>query len=451
MTRVLFFAPRDCRPPNTGAKLRNYHLCRELSREAHVTYLSFEEDNEDAGNDAVVEDMAERILTVPHHNPTTPIQLARGLVGPWPFTVLKYTTPAMQSRLAALLRAETFDVVLMHSLLMSAYGPLLKSAKPRPLLICDWHNVDSEVLERYAAHAPNLPRKIYALATARRLARLEKAQMPRFDAHFTVSDRDTRHLRSLSPDSAVWTLENGTETAGFARGEAGGAQVQRFADRRQKDRRQKQVPLAEDQVERRQGDRRQNQRRERGAPHRILFVGSMDYHPNVDAALHFAQNTWPRVHSQRPGWVFTIVGRDPSPAVRELAQLPGIEVTGTVPDVRPFYREALASVVPLRVGGGSRLKILEAMAARVPVVSTTLGAEGLEVSDGETILIADEPAEMARVLLELSQDAPRSAAMVEKAHQLMLSRYDWSAIGTRLRAICAELLEAKTALEGVEK
>lgn len=446
MTRVLFFAPRDCRPPNTGGKLRNYHLCRELSREAHVTYLSFEEDGGD--NDAAPEDLAARVITVPHHGGASPWQLARGLVGPWPLTVLNYTTAAMQARLKALLREENFDLVVMQSLFLAHYAPLFKAAKVRPVLICDWQNVESEVLERYADHAPDLARKIYASATARRMAALEKAQLPRFDAHFTVSDRDTDHLRALSPGATVLTLENGTETSGFASGEAGGAQVRRFADRRsKKDRRQQQIPLVSGQSERRIGERRQLVRRERALPHRVLFVGSMDYYPNTDAALHFAHHTWPRVHAERPDWVFTVVGRNPSPAVRELSQIPGIEITGTVPDVRPFYREALASVVPLRVGGGSRLKILEAMAARVPVISTRLGAEGLQVSEGETILIRDEPEEMADALLDIPRHPEKHVEIVERAHELVIARYDWSAIGTQLRAICDQLLESKAALE----
>ena len=131
----------------------------------------------------------------------------------------------------------------------------------------------------------------------------------------------------------------------------------------------------------------------------------------------------------------------------ELGQIPGIEITGTVPDVRPFYREAFASVVPLRVGGGSRLKILEAMAARVPIVASTLGAEGLGVEDGQNILIRDEPDEMSSALLELAENAQKCQAIIGQAHQLVVSRYDWSAIGTRLRGICNELLETKATLE----
>lgn len=399
MTRVLFFAPRDCRPSNTGAKLRNFHLSRELAREATVTYLCFE----DTPGGAPQDDMAQRIITVPHQGGTTPLKLARGLVGRWPLTVLNYTTPAMQERLTQLLQEEFYDIVQVESLLLAAYLPLIRQAQPNALLVCDWHNVDSEVLERYAEHAPNTARRIYALATARRLAKLERQSMSQFDAHLTVSDRDRDQLLTLSPNSAVYTIENGADTAGFDAG----------------------VDTAA------------------APPHRLIFVGSMDYHPNIDASQWFAHEVWPQVRKERPDWVFTIVGRNPAPALLELAQLPGIEVTGTVPDVRPYYREAVASVVPLRVGGGSRLKILEAMAARVPVVSTTLGAEGLAVRDGETIIIQDEPAALGQALLDLARDETRRQNMVDAAHALAVKRYDWTAVGAQLRAIHGKLLESR--------
>src|ERR1041385_4067086 len=125
----------------------------------------------------------------------------------------------------------------------------------------------------------------------------------------------------------------------------------------------------------------------------------MDYHANIEGATSIARHVWPMIHERQPTLRFTIVGRNPPAAVNELSSMAGIEVTGSVADVRPYYREALAAVVPLNVGGGSRLKILEAMAAGVPVVSTTLGAEGLDVSDGENILLAETTAQLAQGIL----------------------------------------------------
>src|ERR1035437_1171665 len=135
---------------------------------------------------------------------------------------------------------------------------------------------------------------------------------------------------------------------------------------------------------------------------RIVFVGKMDYYPNIEAIIGFAYTTWPQVRDQLKGMTLTIVGANPTAAVESLASIPGVEVTGTVDDVRPYYRDALAAIVPLRTGGGTRMKILEAMAAGVPVVSTTLGAEGLAVSPGRHLLIADSGEDWLRQLSALS-------------------------------------------------
>ena len=127
----------------------------------------------------------------------------------------------------------------------------------------------------------------------------------------------------------------------------------------------------------------------------------MDYHANIEGVTSFARNVWPLLHGKKPELSFTIVGRDPAPAVRELSSIAGVEVTGSVDDVRPYYREALAAVVPLNVGGGSRLKVLEAMAAGVPVVSTARGAEGLAVRNGENILLRESSEEFVNAIISL--------------------------------------------------
>jgi glycosyltransferase involved in cell wall biosynthesis len=158
----------------------------------------------------------------------------------------------------------------------------------------------------------------------------------------------------------------------------------------------------------------------------------MDYHANIDGAISFSRNVWPGIHQRKPDLTFTIVGRDPSPAVRELESLPGIEVTGTVDDVRPYYRQAIAAIVPLNVGGGSRLKILEAMAAGVPVISTPLGAEGLEVSDNKNILIADTNEGMVEAIINLVEGPAKRKQLSDAGRVFVSDRYDWSTIGANL-------------------
>jgi glycosyltransferase involved in cell wall biosynthesis len=158
----------------------------------------------------------------------------------------------------------------------------------------------------------------------------------------------------------------------------------------------------------------------------------MDYFPNVDAVTSFVSDVWPRIRERFAGITLTIVGANPVPAVAASRSVAGIEVTGTVPDVRPYYARALAAVVPLRTGGGTRLKILEAMAAGVPVISTPLGAEGLAVTEDRDILLA--PADDAEAWIRHVEAlrAGCGAGVVSAALNLVRARYDWNALGAKL-------------------
>src|SRR5262249_16599276 len=284
---------------------------------------------------------------------------------------------------------------------LSAYLPIIRGAGSAPAVVSDWHNVESELMSRYSAYAPSLAHRFYARATARRLRDLERRVIGQFDAHIVVSVRDQLGLLDLCPDAPVYVVENGVDIDRHSDAaiegayqaarlyRACGSTAIRFADR-----------FA-------QLDRR-----------RVLFVGSMDYHANEDAVLHFASEVWPDLRRRCPGLVFTVVGRRPSARLTRLSSIEGVEVTGAVRDVRPYYREAVAAVAPLRIGGGSRLKILEAMAAGVPVVSSTLGAEGLDVTRDHNILIADSPAEYATALSRIYQDRSVWRALSEGGRDL---------------------------------
>lgn len=160
----------------------------------------------------------------------------------------------------------------------------------------------------------------------------------------------------------------------------------------------------------------------------------MDYHANIEAVRWFVRETWPAIAARNPELRFVIVGRSPAPEVRALAS-ERVIVTGTVDDVRPYYTGALAAIVPLRVGSGTRTKILEAMAAGVPVISTRLGVEGIEAVHGTDLLLADIPSEMAAAVRELAASAALHTRMREAARRFVLSRYDWSISGDRLFSI----------------
>jgi len=399
--RVLHFAPRVCWPLNTGAKLRNYHLARVLSERADITLLAFTDAEQSLGE---LEKFYEQVIAVPRDPGYTLSKIIRGTLGSTPLPVLNYTTGSMKRALENILQEQNFDIVQVESIHLMTYLPIIATARQRPLMICDWHNIESELMSRYSEREPNILKRAYAGKTARLMSQFEQRAMHDFDAHIAVSQRDAQQLRNLNSDARVFVIENGVDTAYYEEASVSGANAA-------------------------------------SKPTKIVFVGSMDYHANIDGAVSFARDVWPGLRDRHPELSFTIVGRDPAPEVRALATHPGIEVTGTVDDVRPSYREALAAVVPLKVGGGSRLKILEAMAAGVPVVSTTLGAEGLDVHDGKDILIADTNEQLAEKIVSMIESEELRQRLRAAGRALVSERYDWSRLGASLFEVYQQLLE----------
>jgi glycosyltransferase involved in cell wall biosynthesis len=166
----------------------------------------------------------------------------------------------------------------------------------------------------------------------------------------------------------------------------------------------------------------------------MVFTGSMDWLPNEDAMLYFCREVLPAIRAEIPDASLAIVGRTPTPAVKKLAEEHGVTVTGRVDDVRPYMKEAAVYIVPLRIGGGTRLKIFEAMAMGKAVVSTTVGAEGLPVTDGEHVRLADEPAAFARAVVHLMRDLDERRRIEAAARALVVARYDWSAVAGELES-----------------
>jgi glycosyltransferase involved in cell wall biosynthesis len=416
--RVLQLAPKVCWPLDTGAKLRNYHLARVLSQAASVSLLAFSDSDEQV---ELPESIYERVVLVKRDPGYTPGKIFRGAVGRTPISLLNYTTNPMKQALARMLSEFDFDVVQIESIHLMGYLPTIISAPSRPLVVCDWHNIESELMTRYSEREPSLLRRTYARKTARQLRALEQQATRDFDAHVVVCKRDGDQITQLNSDSFVSVIENGVDSAHYSDDELSQAYKSR------KNRRADSV-----------GKIHQPPR-----INRIVFVGSMDYHANIHAVLDFARDVWPAIHSRHPELVFTIVGRDPSTEVRELALSPGIEVTGTVDDVRPYYREAIASIVPLKVGGGSRLKILESMAAGIPVVSTTLGAEGLQVRDGTEIVIADTDEQLVAEITRLVESDELQKQLYEAGRALVARRYDWAIAGESLFRIYEKLIAGR--------
>jgi len=388
--RILFLSPRLCLPLLTGARIREYYLARALAQHADVTYVSFIQPGFPEPSAADLAFFREIVL-VPLLGRYSLPKIVRGLAGRQPLSVLNYTTDLMKSAVAEVASRSIFDLVHLDSCHMAEYALLIENARQgQARTVYDWHNIESELMRRFAANANSLPKRMYAGLTAKRLADLEKRILGTGFGHVVCSPREREKLLEVAPAARVAVVENGVDTERFA---------------------------PSNQVSKRQ---------------RLVYVGAMDFHANIDAACWFTRNIWPAVHQRFPGWRLTLVGSNPAPSVRELGLGPNVEVTGTVPDVLPYYRDAMAAIVPLRTGGGTRLKILEAMAAGVPVVSSRQGAEGLAVSPGENIDVVEHESGWLPALAAIAEQPglwnQRSLAGLALARE----HYDWRLLGERL-------------------
>jgi len=396
--KILYFCPQQVWPLTGGALLRNFHLANALASRCSVTLLQLARPNEPRTAEWPATNF-QKVLTFERDAAYTPRKIVSGLAGPMPLSVLNYASPAASAALSDLLAQESFDAVQLESVHLLSYLDTIRQAPTQPAILADWHNIESELMARYASNTGNWAKRLAAKRTAQLLARAERQLLLRADVHTVVSERERQILLTLMPGSKVHVIPNGVDVAAFAGIQASGSGGT-------------------------------------GAPVRnsVLYVGSMDYHANADAVIWFVREIWPAIENRFPGLTFTIAGRNPGPGVRALAS-PRVRVTGSIDDVRPYYAAARAVVVPLRVGSGTRLKILEAMAAGVPVVSTRLGAEGLSAVENLHLLLADTADEISSALAQLLEDAALAAGMARAARTFVARNYDWPLIGEQLYKI----------------
>lgn len=390
---VLQIAPRYSAEPTAGAEFRNYYLGKYLAHWMRVTHAGFLPANEARKGQPKDASPEHRFIAVPREGSYRAADLVRGAIGRVPFSVLNYKRAGMGETIGKLLGATRFDIILLEGVHLGEYLPMVRAGAPQAAVVCDWHNIESEILQRYSETAPGWARQEYARRTAQKLAAYEQWFVNQCDMHVVVSERDREKLLEYGARVPVIVIENGVPLSRFCRSTAGDVS--------------------------------------RKGRFRIVFTGAMDYHANIEAVTEFAREVWPRLRADAPGLVFTIVGRNPVSGVRKLAEQEGIEVTGMVPDVWPYYVEAVAAVMPLRVGGGTRIKILEAMAAGVPVVSTGIGAEGLAAAPETHYLLANSNGEMLAALQSLLRDPARKTQMTEAARDFV-RRHDWALLGERL-------------------
>jgi len=393
--RVLWLNAGLLLPLDKGGKLRTWHLMRHLAARHQVTYLSFADPSASAADLAGMRQVCDRLETVPRrevpkHSPRFFLQASRALVDPAPYAVAAYRSAEYRARVMRLLAEQPFDALVCDFLVPAVNLP---ARLPCPTVLFT-HNVEAEIWRRHAETAKGWRRPLLR-SQWRRMRRFEGRTLSRFDAVLAVSEADRGTFARLYPGrlrAPARVIPTGVDAQYFA------AAASLPAD-----------------------------------SHRLAFVGSMDWLPNEDAVLYFCREILPRIRRVEPRVALSIIGRNPTPAVRRLAgEVPGLEITGRVDDVRPHVGRASLSIVPLRIGGGTRLKIYEAMAMGRPVVSTTVGAEGLPLVPGRDIAIADDPDAFADAVLALLSDPAARRRMAATARSLVAERYDWSAVAGAL-------------------
>jgi glycosyltransferase involved in cell wall biosynthesis len=393
--RLLWLKTNLLHPVDTGGKIRTYFMLRELKQRHHVTYLAL--DDGTAAPDAVERsaEYCHELIRVPHRTSAKFsfrffAELAANMASPLPYAVEKYRSAAFGRRIAC--EQDHADVVVCDFLFPSVNVP---QALSRPSVLFQ-HNVEALIWRRHAETKRSRLARRLLLTQWRRMQAFERAACQKYDAVVAVSTQDRTIMEREYDAPLVREIPTGVDTAYFR-------------------------PSGSTAPE----------------PYHLVFSGSMDWLPNDDAMKYFVQAILPRIRTSCPEAVLTIVGRKPFPSLTALSrESPHIRVTGQVDDVRPWLERAAVYVIPLRIGGGTRLKVFEAMAMEKPIVSTSIGVEGLPIVHGRDALIADEPGGFADAVLRLLRDRVLAGQIGAAAAAKVRTQFGWAPVAGSFIEAC---------------
>lgn len=402
--KILWLKTELLHPVDKGGRIRTYQMLKELRRDHEITYLTLDDGNAAPDARERAAEYSTRLVTVPHKvsakfSPRFYSEVVSNLFSELPYFIAKYLTPAMRKKIKDVLAENAHDVLVCDFLHPAINLP---DDIGIPMLLFQ-HNVEAMIWRRHYEVAESMPKKAYLRSQWKRARHFERQACGRFNTVVAVSREDAEVFRSDYGLKRVREIGTGVDTEYF-------------------------TPI--------KGDRT--------VKPNIVFTGSMDWLPNSDAVKWFVEDIFPQVKREIPEATFTVVGRDPFPEIIELAKRDNsIKVTGRVEDVRPYMREAAVFVVPIRIGGGTRLKIFEAMAMGLPVVSTTVGAEGLPVNDGNEIVLRDSPETFSRSVVSLLRDRDKAGTIAETASRVVRAKFGWSSIAKQFADIVVEVIETK--------
>ena len=406
--KILFLTSQLPYPPHQGGAIRTYNMIVNLAPRHEIHLLSFVNSPDDLERAGPLHQYCQTIQVVPIPRRSSLQRLLTTLFSSLPDMALRLPSAEFHQRLAARLEGERFDVVQVESIEMAPYAmgdaewktddrPFDPStglrAQDKPLWVFDDYNAEYVLQQRAFETDVRHPRRwigaLYSFIQWQKLHRYEAAVCQRVDRVVAVSEADKEILQKLGPGVEVTVIPNGVDTRAYDPGRT--------------------YPLVLE-------------------PHSIVFTGKMDFRPNIDAALWFCHQVLPLIKTQMPDVHFYIVGQKPPPRLMSLVEDPAVTITGYVDDAKPYIAGAGVYAVPLRIGGGTRLKIMEAMALGKAIVSTSLGCEGYPVTSGRELVIADTPQDFARCVVQLLGDARRRKELGRTGRRFVEERYDWRAI-----------------------
>jgi polysaccharide biosynthesis protein PslH len=382
--KILWVKTDFLHPTTRGGQIRTLEMLRQMRKRHEVHYVAFDDPLSPEGlrrsGEYATQAHPVSHYIVPKRSLRFAGHLLSGLYSPIPVAAMRYQSQAMRGTITRLLSEHNFDAKVCDFLFPSINIPDMSG------WVLFQHNIETIIWERHAQAGRTPLHRAYFGIQARRMLEWERSVCRAASHVAAVSEVDERIVKERFGVSRASSIPTGVDIGYFERPPA----LARNYD--------------------------------------LVFVGSMDWMPNIDGVRWFLNEVWPLIRLKKPDCRVAIVGRRPPSSITSEAKDPLITITGTVPDVRPFLWESAVSIVPLRVGGGTRLKIFEAMAAGTPVVSTAIGAEGLPVNDGTTICIADDAQKFASECLELLGDSKARTAMAARALELVRANFSWEKV-----------------------
>ncbi len=403
--KILWLKTELLHPVDKGGKIRSYNMLKELKRSCHITYLTLDDGTADDKARDLASEYCHELVCVPHHQREKftagfYVELLLNLASELPYAIKKYESAAMRQEIAARVAQGRFDVLVCDFLAPAVNVP--PGLNCRSVLF--QHNVEAMIWKRHHEVQTNVAKKAYLYRQWQKMNSFEAKKCLEFDSVVAVSREDRELMRQEYGVEQIYDVPTGVDTEYFR-------------------------PSG----------------RVKPQPKNLVFTGSMDWLPNEDAIRYFTAQIMPQIKHAVPGVTLTVVGRNPYPGLVELSKRdPAVVVTGRVEDVRPFMEEAAVYIVPLRIGGGTRLKIYEAMAMEKAIVSTSIGAEGLPVADGKEILLADTPESFAEAVVSLIRQESLAAEIGKQAAVKVREKFGWDTVAEDFTEICERTLGMKS-------